>query len=272
MLPLATLAGGLLALSAYKSRVYHPRYFEEVGARTFWHNALMGFCHPQLRERYGTTPGADRNIVELILGQMKKRHDPRLTDAWRVDTALNALGGHNAFDWATYEQVAREVYWRIWAGHPTWALTNYLYFKPASIVWQVRQIAQPSAVGGMDNDADAYRFTPFRMWAFALVLAAVVLVEIGDFRRMAKRYAGVLLFLFPFSLIPSVAFYPFIPTLMGFLMMLTLGVYLGIAWLVVWARGRLASGAVEPSVGRTGGLTAPLASFMRGEEEVCPGN
>jgi hypothetical protein len=249
MIPVLVLAVGLTGLSVWKTRTYHPRYFEEQGARTFWHNALMGFSHPEIRARYGTTPD-DRVIIDLVLRRMRQRNDPRLTAEWDTDTALGSLGGHATFDWVTYERAARETYWFIWARHPAQALSNYLFYKPASVAAEVAQVTCPSTIGGMGEEADAFRYLPFRWWPLLLVLAAIGFVRREDLRGMMRGSAGVLLLILPFSLIPAVAFYPAIPTMMGFLMTLTLATYLGLAWVMLRVRERVRLGAGKTTSAR----------------------
>jgi hypothetical protein len=236
LLPPVLLALGLLCLFGWQRWAYHPRYFQDMGTRTFWHNALMGFSHPKIAEIYGTAAD-DRLIIALVLKHMRERNDPRLGAGWDVDNALCSLGGHATFDWATYEQVAREVYWGIWRDHPRWALSNYLVYKPAETLRPIGQAMWPSAVGHLGAGADAFRYTPFRPWALALVLAALALVRSKELPGMGKYWGPVLLIL-PFSLIPSIAFYPALTTLMGLLMTLTLAVYLGLAWVATQVRGR----------------------------------
>jgi hypothetical protein len=235
LLPFVLLAAGLTALSVYKAQAYHPSYFAEQGSRTFWHNALMGYRHPQLMATYGVDVD-DRAIARLVIGRMKARHDPRLTDNWEVEKAMNSLGGYGTFDWRTYEEAARETYWSIWREHPRWALINYLWYKPAAVVREIRQLTWPSAVGEMPDTADAYRYQPLRWWPLALALAALGLLRTTELRRLTGPYARATAFIAPVSLIPALAFYAAPPTLMGFLVILTLGVYLGVSRLVLSAR------------------------------------
>jgi hypothetical protein len=230
--PLAILIAGLACLSAWKTIAYNRRYFAERGHRTFWHNALMGLTHPKLRAEYDLDVD-DEKIVELVLKHMRRRNDPRLTVEWTTRTVLDSLGtGTAAIDWTVYEQVAREVYWEIGTAHPGLVLSSYLVCKPCGVASLLHQLARPAAAVH-----HAYRLQPFRPWPLAVVLAAIALVRTTDLRRNWRRHALLLACLLPFSLIPAVAFYPAVPTMMGFLTTVLIAVYLGVAWVVL--RGRL---------------------------------
>jgi len=50
--PVVCVAAAFVLLTAYRHHAYNPRYFQDMGGRTIWHNALMGLgSNPYLNGR-----------------------------------------------------------------------------------------------------------------------------------------------------------------------------------------------------------------------------
>ena len=91
---------------SYERYAYNPRYFQDMGARTVWHNPLMGLgSNRHLAERYnlGINDGA---VVDSVTAYLRSTNDPRLTSSWTKDNVLASLGGHV---YLVYEKAARDL-------------------------------------------------------------------------------------------------------------------------------------------------------------------
>jgi hypothetical protein len=208
------LASTIIGLGAYKRSMYHPAYFAERGPRTFWHNALIGFAyHPGLRKEHHLDHD-DGLVVELVLRRMKESGDPRLDDSWTKQNILNSLGSHTEFDWVTYEQVAREIYFSFWKQQTTDTLACYFWYKPVAEVKQVYRICRLLLRTG-------YVKAPIVLFStILLALVAIIAVGRGIGRHEALRtqlasYSWLGLVLLAFSAIPSMAFYAALSTMSG---------------------------------------------------------
>ncbi len=224
----------LAALGSYKRSTYNPVYFQELGPRTFWHNALMGFCyHPELRDSLSVTV-SDQEIAKLIIRHMQETNDPRLNPSWELNTMMNSLGGHCRFDWRTYEQVAKEIYLSVWREHPNEAMSCYAYYKPLNI-YALGKLR----IGMLEQVADTHQsrtlLPGFLFAIFGLVAATIFARRSPEFREEYRAAFRVALGILPFSLIPGIAFYAAVTTLacfyIGFVVVLgfaLVGVALGV--------------------------------------------
>lgn len=122
-----------LSIHAYHALAFNEKYFGELGPRTFWHNMLMGLSGDPIFSKQLQIPHVgDRAAVETVLREMKKNNDPRLTEGWETQNILNSLGSHNPFDWATYEQVAKEIVLEALYENPQVAAEMFLIDRPWS--------------------------------------------------------------------------------------------------------------------------------------------
>jgi hypothetical protein len=212
----ALVVGSLVGLGQYKARTYHPAYAAEAGTRTFWHNALMGYGYnPRLRHVQGMPWVNDAETVRYVFARMRAANDPRLGPDWTETRAMNSLGGHNKFDWVTYEQVAREYYFAAWRDHPAEVAACYGYWKPRDVVRQAVEI------GSMEAQRLRAGRSPNLLPALAVWGLAVGLVFAAGRRDAATRRGVRTLFRTAVvftgcSLIPGIAFYAALVTLSCF--------------------------------------------------------
>jgi hypothetical protein len=241
LFPIAALILALAAFAVYRHVAYNPRYFQDLGTRTVWHNALMGLgSNPDIKKQYHLNI-ADTEVIDAVLLHMKDTNDPRLTPAWATVTALNSLGGYNAFNWIAYEQAAKSLYWHLWRVSWREMLHCYLIDKPGEIV---RLIVRASTTEPLleRNRRDLY-FNPFSVSALIVVLPALVILA-----RSQIALGGIVpgaVGLFAFGLVPGLVFYPVVLTMTGAFASLALTLYLTIAMLVQMLVSSV-SGSVRP--------------------------
>lgn len=257
------LVVGYVALHAYQAATYHPAYKADIGPRVVWHNALMGLSHnPTLAKSINVFKVDDHAAVDAVLNDMKSRSDPRLTPDWNRTTILNSIGGHNSFDWRTYESVARALYLRTVAQHPLAALRMIFWDKPLSIldVVSCRAMLIHCKAAALPQ---AY-FAPLSIAVILLLGLVIAGLCLGTPPSAAASTAGSIApvigaaaILALLGLFPSIAFYPAITQLAGTLIFGTLAIYLLIvcglvllfAWLFRRRNGRQGDGgAVEAGV------------------------
>ena len=157
--PAVCVAGALAGVAAYRHQTYNPRYFQDLGDRTVWHNALMGFgSNGHLNGRYNLRMN-DQVIVDDVIAYMRRTGNPRLTPEFlaQADYAMSSLGGYHAFDWATYEQAARDFYWHIWRIDTRHAIHCYLVDKPRQIRSGLLTAWQPDPTGSRDTNGLYFR-------------------------------------------------------------------------------------------------------------------
>jgi hypothetical protein len=210
-MPAASVLVALLALAAYRHAVYNSRYFEDMGRRTFWHNALMGLgSNEQLAATYGLHI-SDSDVIEAVIRHLQQTEDPRLTAVWTNENIRNSLGNWFVFNWFEYEGAARDLYWHIWRAHWPSALRCYLVDKPVEIVnlaWRVsREAARSQAVG---RYLLLNQFSPGAL----LIIMPAVLVAITMRVPLAPIASGAAALLL-FSALPALVIYPVVSTMMG---------------------------------------------------------
>ncbi len=242
------VAGALLAgygaLHAYQAATYHPAYKADIGPRVVWHNALMGLSHnPTLAKSINVFKVDDHAAVDAVLNDMKSRSDPRLTPDWNRTTILNSIGGHNSFDWRTYESVARALYLRTVAQHPLATLRMIFWDKPLSIldVVSCRAMLIHCKAAALPQ---AY-FAPLSIAVILLLGLVIAGLCLGMPPSAAASTTGSIApvigaaaILALLGLFPSIAFYPAITQLAGTLIFGTLAIYLlivcGLVFLFAW--------------------------------------
>ena len=210
----------VVGLGAYKRAMYHPAYFSDRGARTFWHNALIGFTyHPALRDRYRLAFD-DEPVLHWVIREGRERGDPRVHPDWSTQTFIrSSLGEPTAFDWSAYEGVARDVYFRTWREHQDEVVACYMVYKPQEAVEQVCQVVRLTAAQKQPGK-----------WGFlgsGLIVSVIAIGALAGRRgawaenrpefRATCLLSGTFLV---FSVIPCIAFYASLASMSG--------VYLGL--------------------------------------------
>ena len=205
--------------------------------------------------------GTDSSAVDAVLLDMKMRNDPRLTEQWQTQNILNSLGSFNTFDWRTYEDVSRDLYFRTLFSDPWQAARLFVWDKPGRVV----------ALVGCEFlllTCDASRFsnarfplrpiTSYLAWIWVTLLALVA-ASLCASRGIDKEMLGatelngsiVLLLLFAalIGLTPAIIVYPAVPQLGGTVVLLLTAT----GFALVLAMPRLSGGCtVRPEVGRQG--------------------
>jgi hypothetical protein len=237
----------LTAFSAHRYAHLHPTYFSDLGARTVWHNMLMGLgLSATLQKRYGF--GVDdfviasavvtygRDVRGLPLG---KDRDPQ--------NIMNSLGGHASFDWVAYERVARSLFKHIVVGYPAEVAHAWFVQKPrivASIFAHTILPSENPAIEAIRAERRIY-FNPLAppMFAMLVVWLVIFLPTIG--RHELGAWGLAMAVLLPASLVPAVVFYPAVLTLCGTFLLASLLVYSVLALVVATIHRRLAGRTVR---------------------------
>ena len=229
--PVLCLAAAVALLVAYERHAYNPRYFQDMGARTVWHNALMGLgSNRHLASTYDLGV-SDRAAVDSVIRFLRDRHDPRLTADWTRDNILNSLGGHSVFNWFVYEQSARDLYWHLWRTETRSMLHLYLIDRPREIGQVIVKAALPDAAPWRNRQG--LFFNPFAAGALMVTLPGLLIAGIR--RPDLKAVVAAALVLLACSVIPGVLFYPVVHTMMGVFASLSLVAYLTVAMTVAAA-------------------------------------
>jgi hypothetical protein len=217
--PIACLAIGLGALKAYQRVAYNPGYFRDVGARTIWHNALMGlWVNEHLAQKYSLRVN-DGAIVAAVGNFLRATRDGRLTSEWTESTILGALGGHSQFNWFTYEGAARDFYRHIWRSNTRDILHCYLVDKPREIVHVV--------VAATGANVRGLGFRPLAPMALTLAMPGFLVLAAGQVAFVPLLAALVLLL--ACSMLPGLLFYPVVHTMSGVFATIALIVYVILA-------------------------------------------
>lgn len=222
VLIMVLLSIGLATLTLYKKAFYHPRYHSDMGARTFWHNALMGLgVDPFFKNKYGLDFGdfvAARAVIKYACGG----ECPDSVSKLEPQDLLNSLGGHGEKNWKAYEDCAQKLYFSIWKNHTFKMVRLYVLTKPKQslqIVFSTfRDSKQP--ISNVIRDKLNIGWHPFSGISFVCAFIALSIANVGFYR---KRWQILLLLtiLLVASLIPSVSFYAVILTMGGFFVTLT---------------------------------------------------
>lgn len=223
--PVALLLLSLVGLSVYQRVMYHPRYFEDMGSRTVWHNALMGIGGDPIAGPKYKLGVDDRAVIDAVTTFLRERNDPRLDATWDTQNILGSLGSHSDFNWHRYEDAARELYFHIWREHASSLLHTYLVTKPSGILATFHAVAKPDAMA--QRNLRQLFFNPVSAGALFLAFPGFVLVCASRPRLLPMVLGMAVLFLF--SLIPGLAFYAVPLTMMGSYVALASLLYLTIA-------------------------------------------
>lgn len=223
---LTTLIAGLLSLSFYKHMTYHPRYFQDMGTRTFWHNALIGLEESGLKQTYQLANG-DFEAARAVIRYSAQGNCQNGVAKLDPQGLLNSLGGYGEQDWSAYENCAKKFYFSLWNNHPLRMTYNYLIAKPAkalAILWKVSRSAQASS-SEVVRAQFSMGWHPLSAIPLAFAIAILLLAHQALYKRrvLLLVLSGMLL---AASLIPAISFYAVILTLGGFFVTLTMLCYL----------------------------------------------
>jgi len=223
--PLVCVAATFVVMVIYERRAYNPRYFQDMGARTVWHNSLMGLgANRALAQDYKLGIG-DAVVVDGVIAYLRDRRDPRLTADWTRTNILDSLGGYFVFNWFVYERAARDFYFHIWRVRTGDMLHLYLIDKPREIGVVIAK--------AIDRDPAPWRsekglyFDPFT--AVALLVSLPGFVIVCTRRPSLGPVLAATSVLLACSLIPALLFYPVVHTMTGVFATLAVVCYLILA-------------------------------------------
>lgn len=226
-LVLALLVMGLASLSLYQRATYNPRYFEDMGARSFWHNALIGLKDaPFIQAEYGFQY-SDLVAVQAVINFARQGECAGGVDKLVPQELLDSLGGHGEKNWYAYENCARKLYFHIWKTHPLPLLRLYLLTKPQISLSVISHVVRDTGDPLVDATRDRLDigWYPFKGLTFALAIVVLVIASSVLYRRR-KQLLVLLAILFVASLIPSVSFYAGILSMGGTFVIITVLCYL----------------------------------------------
>ena len=209
--PVVCLAAVFALLIGYERYAYNPRYFQDMGARTVWHNSLMGLGSNQhLAERYHLGI-SDAAVIDSVTEYLRSHNDPRLTSGWTQANILSSLGGHAVFNWFVYEQAARDLYRHLWRTEPRSMLHLYLIDKTSEIRHVVVKATQhdPEPARNMRG----LYFQPLAVGALMIILPGLLIA--CAWRPPFTPLIAASLLLVVCSTIPGLLFYPVVHTMMG---------------------------------------------------------
>lgn len=233
------LLGSLLGLNIYKHTTYNPKYFAEMGARTFWHNALMGLQEePVLTKKYNLTID-DAQIARSIIKFSQETHQCT-SDIEQLDfqTILNTLGGYGVINWVHYERCAKKFFFSIASKNKIRIAVLYGIRKPFVTFKAFAQTINNYGVPLVDNMRSNLGIGWYPLSAMNLSLFLIIwLLSFKELIRERKKLFIILTIVLVFSLIPSVAFYSAIFTLGGFLVTSSILFYLILAVVIQYILG-----------------------------------
>ncbi|MBU3540828.1 hypothetical protein [Polynucleobacter sp. UB-Tiil-W10] len=223
---LVTLITCLITLSIYKNASYNSRYFQDMGTRTFWHNALMGINEPVLAKKYNLGYGdleSARSVIQFAQRGTCENSVAKLDP----QGLLNSLGGHGEQDWFAYENCAKKFYFSLWKNDLLRMIYNYLIVKPQAAFNLVLKVAKSAGASASDVIGDRFSigWHPLVGMPFAFAIVILLVANRALYQRRAQLLVllGVLL---ATSLIPSIFFYSAILTMGGFFVTLTIIYYM----------------------------------------------
>lgn len=223
LLVLGLLVASIISLNVYKRVTYHARYYNDMGVRTFWHNALMGLgVDAYLNAKY-KLDYSDLVVAQAVISYACNGTCEQDVDKLEGQQLLNSLGGHGEQDWFAYENCAKKFYFHIWRTDTLKMIRLYLLVKPKVAMASIAHSLQDSKV----PLADASRarldigFYPLSGYTLAIGLLAC-LVAYRPLYRNRKPCAVLFGVLFCASLIPALAFYASILTMGGVYVTLTM--------------------------------------------------
>ncbi len=224
LVPLSVIVitlSGLGMLNGYKHLKYHKSYFQEMGVRTFWHNALMGLdlkCLPLDRVN-------DYVIAKLII-QFAKESSSHTSGLGQLtpQELLNTLGNHGTANWTDYEKFAKKLYLALIKQNFFEAMKVYCITKPLNTL---RQLQSPPVIL-FDKPHLQKRALPWHPlnWMYLSFAVLILCLSLQSLYLDFWNLFFPILVLLITSMIPSVAFYSDILTRGGLSTMSVLFLYL----------------------------------------------
>lgn len=219
-------------LPCYKNLTYHPAYLSNMGARTFWHNALMGVF---IKNIVPNNIPSDLAAAEQVFEYAKKSGcSEQMKQQTAYDFLFTCLNIGDAdwlekTDWVEYEYWAKKLFFSLIKKYKLKAVILYVLYKPWLAIKDTI-FPKPVLFAGQPKTQSfklSVPWSPFHLIHFIPFL----LVVLGTGHSLYKNRKQLLMIsslMFFCSMIPPVAFYPDIVTHGGMSVMMVLLLYLGI--------------------------------------------
>jgi len=169
--PLGLLLVAVGSLPIYQRVMYHRDYFGPRATlqHIVYHNLLigLGWSHV-LRDRYDLGALGDlgaANAIDTFLARTPRAAGGR-SRHWAAE-GMNTVTTQLAFDWASYEEAGKALYFTIWREHPLECLKVYLYYHPVDIVKVFK--------GATVKARPEFAYNPFRPHLLLLVVVTAML-------------------------------------------------------------------------------------------------
>lgn len=218
------LLAGVFTFKGWHALAENPYYLEQGGARTFFHNALMGLAGSTVIEKYGIT-GVDDRLAIRATNRWLAEQDRADYDENQL---LNALGGHATADWLSYEESAKDFYFYLWRKHSFQLMQTYgkKFIGSCIQLWTIQGAVYVPRTSdqGLQLNGRRYNPNPFRFDYLALAIIPIIVLSFSI--KIIPKLIGALGVSLLFSLIPSVSFYTAVCTLSGASLILRLALYI----------------------------------------------
>ncbi len=211
------ILAAVVIVPAYQHSAFNPGYFADKGARTFWHNIVIGFAHNDYFKSLLTLDGSDRLAAVAVLRHAKIKQ-PTIDPEASATQAMLSLGGDGTYDWANYERQARQLVIDTVKTHPTEFARMMLWEKPQLVLSYFGYLLDPKNFLAKYSYPWQHGRKVLTFFAFSLLLITFVAAAFKPRRQdfaaikpilvVATAIAGCL-FAVP------VVFYPMITTIAG---------------------------------------------------------
>jgi hypothetical protein len=169
--PLGLLLVAVGSLPIYQRVMYHRDYFGPRATlqHIVYHNLLIGLgWSPVLRDRYDLGALGDlgaANAIDTFLARTPRAAAGR-SRHWAAE-GMNTVTTQLAFDWASYEDAGKALYFTIWREQPVECLKVYLYYHPVDIV--------KVFTGATVKARPGFAYNPFRPHLLLLFIVTAML-------------------------------------------------------------------------------------------------
>ncbi len=222
------LIASLIGLNGYKHLTYHPRYFSEMGARTFWHNALMGLSYdPYLSSTYNLDVN-DLTVARAVINFAKNENECS-SDISHLEpqVLLNSLGNWGVVNWKNYEICARKYFFSILSHNKLKTALLYSVKKTSASLNVLMITIRNSGNLLLDDLRNKLKigWYPFSMLN-SFILTLIFIFSLRELAQANNKLLIITSIALISSFIPSVLFYPSILTEGGLLVILAMFLYL----------------------------------------------
>lgn len=222
----------LVLLISYKHATYHKSYFEDMGARTFWHNAIMGLKLKSLPKNML----GDHYVATFVIQHAKdSKQCMSCIENLEPQELLNTLGNWGAADWIAYENCARHFFFSMVSRYKWETLRLYLFKKPFQVL-----IDLGSAKTDLYQDEKkeltpktSLPWNPFHLF-YLMMFGFISFFSVQSIYLYRRQLLGITLVVFVTGMIPSVCFYSDILTRGGLSATMLILLYLMIA--ICWTK------------------------------------